>query len=115
MSLNKYDFSEYVVISYDYNTDVINVKYIGRNYKNTLLKLMDAYEQFIKNDDYIVREIEKHNVLIYKRNKGYLWDSKSLYKSFKIIGYNSDKKREKHKTIEKCTIPIASEMEIDSL
>lgn len=81
-------YNKFVVISYDYMNDKVDVIHISLHYPKAVEKLISSYQEYSKNKDYIVRETMKHHILVYKRTYGYLWNSKIPYKHFKIIGYN---------------------------
>jgi len=61
---------------------------VSTNYGDSLNLFHESYYQYLSDSDYIVREIEPHNILIFKRIIGYIYNSKKPEFSFKILSFS---------------------------
>lgn len=77
----------YIIVSHEFVTNEITPLYVTNCYDSALLEVKNRYKQYTDNDDYIVREITKNNIMVYKRNYGYIWNTKDKLLVFKILSY----------------------------
>ena len=78
----------FVIVSVDLQTNIPTIVAIYMDYDKALRGLHDSYKQYM-SDEYIVRQIDQLNVLIYRRAYGYIWSSKSPAYSFRLISHQS--------------------------
>lgn len=75
----------YVIIENVYNEyNDIEVLHITNDYTEAIEFFHNSYNVYIEDNMYITREVKQGFVLIYKRNIGMLWNSKTPFRSFKI-------------------------------
>lgn len=81
----------FVILKNCVNDNTSEVLYVSDEYPDALIKFQSEYTEYLNNDEYIVREFnQKNNFYIYKRIKGYLWDSKELLYTFKLLGWSNN-------------------------
>ena len=79
----------FVLLKNDVTNNNSKVLYCSDEYSDALIKFQSEYTEYLNDDDYIVREYnQKNNFYIYKRIKGFLWDSKELLYTFKLLGWS---------------------------
>lgn len=76
----------FVLVCLDLLTSVPTIAAIYTDYDSALMGLHDSYKKFM-NDDHIVRQVDTHNLTIYKRNFGYLFNSKTAIMSYRLISH----------------------------
>ena len=76
----------FVLVCLDLITSIPTVASIFTDYDSALMGLHDAYKQYMTKD-YIIRQMDVHNVAIYKRDYGYLFNSKTEIMSYRLISH----------------------------
>lgn len=71
------------------NSCEINIITISTNFDVAMKNLHNAYKNFI-DDSHIIRQEGKYRVIVYKRLKGVLWDSKVKKSEYLIIEFNPE-------------------------
>lgn len=80
----------FVILKNCINDNNSEILYVSDEYSDALIKFQSEYSEYLDNDEYIVREYnQKNNFYIYKRIKGFLWDSKELLYTFKLLGWSN--------------------------
>lgn len=78
----------YLLVCTDFETRNTTIVGLERDYNEAILKLHIAYQNYLENpDQYIVRQISATDIMVFKRNTGYVWSSKTEYVIFKLIAY----------------------------
>lgn len=79
----------YCIVTTDLKTNSQKLLHVCNNYTNSVMKFHECYKKFVDDEKYIVREISPLNVLIYKRLPGYVWSSKEVFASYKLLSYHN--------------------------
>ena len=61
---------------------------VSTNYNDSLNLFHESYHQYLSDENYVVREIGPHNILVFKRIFGYIYNSKKPEYSFKILSFS---------------------------
>ena len=78
----------FIALSNDLYSGNIHVIHVSYDYNECLNKFHDSYEQYVKDREYICREVGKHDILVYKRRRGYLYDTKQAIMSYKLCEWS---------------------------
>lgn len=80
----------FVLVCVDLQTNIPTISAIYTDYDKAIMGLHDSYKKFMNDDNqYIVRQIDQLNVLIYRRSLGYIWSNKSPAYSYRLICHQS--------------------------
>lgn len=78
----------FVLVCVDLQTNIPTISAIYTDYDKAIMGLHDSYKKFMNDDNqYIVRQIDQLNVLIYRRSLGYIWSNKSPAYSYRLISH----------------------------
>jgi len=64
------------------------VLHVTQDYTDCVLKFHETYKEFVSNEDYIIREVNALDVMIYERVAGWIWDDKTPFCTYRVISHN---------------------------